>query len=86
MDLQKIRDENFKKLQSGQNREILSAIEALQIGECDCDCGDVVRASFNTSAKQRDEILRIARALKPWRKGPFALNDLFIDTEWRSFV
>ena len=86
MDLQKIRDENFKKLQSGQNREILSAIEALQIDECDCDCGDVVRASFNASAEQRDEILRIARALKPWRKGPFALNDLFIDAEWRSFV
>ncbi len=21
---------------------------------------------------------------KPWRKGPFQLNDLFIDTEWRS--
>ena len=72
MDLQKIRDENFKKLQSGQNCEILSAIEALQIGECECECGDVVRASFNASAEQRDEILRIARALKPWRKGPCA--------------
>ena len=34
MDLQKIRDENFKKLQSGQNREILSAIEALQMKFC----------------------------------------------------
>lgn len=26
----------------------------------------------------------VARKLIPWRKGPFRLNDLFIDAEWRS--
>jgi tRNA (mo5U34)-methyltransferase len=24
--------------------------------------------------------------MKPWRKGPFKINDLFIDTEWRSYI
>lgn len=33
-----------------------------------------------------DEIRQIALALKPWRKGPFRINELFIDSEWQSFV
>lgn len=32
------------------------------------------------------EIKEIALALKPWRKGPFRINELFIDSEWQSFV
>jgi tRNA (mo5U34)-methyltransferase len=27
-----------------------------------------------------------ARALMPWRKGPFCIGDTFIDTEWQSFI
>ena len=30
------------------------------------------------------KILEVARELKPWRKGPFKINSLFIDSEWRS--
>ena len=34
-----------------------------------------------------DEIIKqIALDLRPWRKGPFKINELFIDAEWRSFV
>ena len=33
-----------------------------------------------------DEIRQIALVLKPWRKGPFRINGLFIDSEWQSFV
>lgn len=33
-----------------------------------------------------DEIRQIALDLKPWRKGPFRINELFIDSEWQSFV
>lgn len=32
------------------------------------------------------EICQIALNLKPWRKGPFRINELFIDSEWQSFV
>ncbi len=27
-----------------------------------------------------------AKALMPWRKGPFKINELFIDSEWQSFL
>ncbi|WP_456470795.1 tRNA 5-methoxyuridine(34)/uridine 5-oxyacetic acid(34) synthase CmoB [Caminibacter sp.] len=32
------------------------------------------------------EIKELALMLKPWRKGPFKINDLFIDSEWKSYI
>ena len=28
----------------------------------------------------------LAKMLKPWRKGPFKINDLLIDSEWKSYI
>jgi len=33
-----------------------------------------------------DEVEKVAKALMPWRKGPFKIGDLFIDSEWQSFI
>jgi len=33
-----------------------------------------------------DKIEELAKAHIPWRKGPFAINNLMIDTEWRSNI
>jgi tRNA (mo5U34)-methyltransferase len=38
-----------------------------------------------TSYNQKEEILSIAKELMPWRKGPFRIDDIFIDSEWKSF-
>lgn len=37
-----------------------------------------------TSLALADKLLLLLQHLKPWRKGPFQLNDIAIDTEWRS--
>lgn len=42
--------------------------------------------NLSTNSQAKDEILAIAKELKPWRKGPFKIDDLFIDTEWQSFI
>ncbi|MBT0605846.1 DUF1698 domain-containing protein, partial [Campylobacter lari] len=44
--------------------------------------------SFNIFCDEKldEEIKNIALELKPWRKGPFKINKLFIDTEWQSFI
>ena len=34
--------------------------------------------------KDNDEIERLLLKLIPWRKGPFRINDIFIDSEWDS--
>ncbi|MGP1450522.1 MAG: tRNA 5-methoxyuridine(34)/uridine 5-oxyacetic acid(34) synthase CmoB [Wolinella sp.] len=46
---------------------------------------DAVEVLFKSvSAEEQAAIEHVARALKPWRKGPFALGELFIDSEWVS--
>lgn len=47
--------------------------ETLKIGEPG-DCDDTARAQLRKALLD----------LKPWRKGPFDVHGVFIDTEWRS--
>lgn len=47
--------------------------DCLQIGLAE-DCSEEERETLNTLLKQ----------LMPWRKGPYNLFDIHIDTEWRS--
>ena len=34
--------------------------------------------------ENHDELFEALKSLKPWRKGPYQIADVFIDTEWRS--
>ena len=36
------------------------------------------------SEGQKQQIINLLMKFKPWRKGPFYLHDIHIDTEWRS--
>ncbi len=40
--------------------------------------------SGHLSARQREGIEKLLRNLMPWRKGPYSLYGVNIDTEWRS--
>ncbi|WP_295146562.1 tRNA 5-methoxyuridine(34)/uridine 5-oxyacetic acid(34) synthase CmoB [uncultured Campylobacter sp.] len=87
MDLRGVRARKIAEISSGANGEILRAIENLPQIACECDFSDVVSLKFkNLTPEQAERIKEIALALKPWRKGPFRLGELFIDAEWRSFV
>lgn len=46
----------------------------------------VVKAAYQEplSESEREDLEKSLRALHPWRKGPFQLDEIFIDTEWRS--
>ncbi|WP_144666577.1 tRNA 5-methoxyuridine(34)/uridine 5-oxyacetic acid(34) synthase CmoB [Campylobacter jejuni] len=61
----------------------IQELKALNL-TCNFFLNESVNLSTNSQAK--DEILAIAKELKPWRKGPFKIDDLFIDTEWQSFI
>ncbi len=45
---------------------------------------DRVGVAGDITSKERDQLEAALRALHPWRKGPFELFGLHIDTEWRS--
>jgi tRNA (mo5U34)-methyltransferase len=36
------------------------------------------------SCDQKEQLFGALKGLSPWRKGPFQIADVFIDTEWRS--
>jgi tRNA (mo5U34)-methyltransferase len=50
-----------------------------------CEYGDTIRLTSDEKVDSA-QIERVARMLMPWRKGPFELFGLFIDTEWQSFM
>ncbi|EDM24483.1 tRNA 5-methoxyuridine(34)/uridine 5-oxyacetic acid(34) synthase CmoB [Caminibacter mediatlanticus] len=41
---------------------------------------------INLSNYDKDFLLNTAKMLKPWRKGPFKVGDIFIDSEWKSYI
>ena len=40
----------------------------------------------NLSKNEAEQIKQTALLMKPWRKGPFEINELFIDSEWQSQI
>lgn len=47
---------------------------------------DIVKATLDSAvdAKVRDQLIAALMELHPWRKGPFAIGDILIDSEWHS--
>lgn len=45
---------------------------------------DQITVEINLSDAQRRQSENLLRKLMPWRKGPFSLGGIEIDTEWRS--
>ena len=48
------------------------------------DFGDCISLKLKNSDDKSIE--NLAKELMPWRKGPFKINELFIDSEWQSFI
>jgi len=62
---------------------IKEELDRLEIKEASYKNGDIIEIS---SQCDMQEIKKLAKMLKPWRKGPFKINELFIDTEWKSYI
>ncbi len=60
-------------------------IDALPELTCTVALGDTIRLTCNDPV-DHTMIETLARAMMPWRKGPFELFGLLIDAEWRSFM
>jgi tRNA (mo5U34)-methyltransferase len=41
-------------------------------------------SNSSLSEQHKIELKNALKAFHPWRKGPFSIHDIFIDTEWRS--
>jgi tRNA (mo5U34)-methyltransferase len=85
--ISKIRDEQNKKLMWKNvvpMREALESIQCLKDKEYRYSLKDWVTIE-NQLSKEEQELIRVnAKKLIPWRKGPFNLCGVEIDSEWQS--
>src|SRR6056300_1726388 len=64
------------------------ALDELETIETECSFSDTIKIQSKTplNKSQKEKIEMTAKMMMPWRKGPFDLFGLFIDTEWQSFL
>ena len=88
MDLDLLRIERKKWLTWKNIVSYQKAIKALPLyDDVQVKLGDKVEIHIpDLSAKDALQIKDTALLMKPWRKGPFQINTLFIDAEWQSQI
>ncbi len=88
MDLSQLREERQKWLTWKNIAPLQEAITSLPDLEVSTIVlGDIVEVDFReTTVEQEAQILRAAKLMKPWRKGPFRISQTVIDSEWQSFI
>ncbi len=81
-------EQQFSDKRHGDLPRWLSALESLPAVEpCNVDLNaDAITVGNDNSCPDatRQEIKTGLRKLMPWRKGPFSIHGIEIDTEWRS--
>ena len=89
MDLEAVRAERRKWLEWKNIAPLIKGIDALPRPRVLSRIyGDTVTAELDPDyeAEHAGVIESVARSLMPWRKGPFRLGTLFIDSEWQSHI
>ena len=87
MDIEAIKEERqnwltWKNIAPGYER--IKALPEVTVTEIRFDDAITVKADLDETTHK--EILETAKTLKPWRKGPFDICDIYIDTEWQSNI
>ena len=83
MDLQQLREERKKWMTWKNIAPLREIIENLEVVDAEVNFGDVVKIE----AQMDDaKLFADAKALMPWRKGPFEIGSTYIDTEWQSDI
>jgi tRNA (mo5U34)-methyltransferase len=88
LDLDRLREERRKWLTWKNIKPYQEAIAALpSFHNAEASFGDRVTVTIpDLSTDHARQIEETARLMLPWRKGPFQINDLFIDSEWQSQI
>ena len=89
MSLEEIKRERAKWLEWKNIAPIATKLNLLQPpSEVEIELGDTIKITLpkDYEEQNRDLILEIAKSMMPWRKGPFQIGKLFIDSEWQSFI
>ncbi|MFT7859375.1 MAG: tRNA 5-methoxyuridine(34)/uridine 5-oxyacetic acid(34) synthase CmoB [Sulfurimonas sp.] len=83
MDIQKIKEERKKWMGWKNIAPLREALEKLPAFKAKTTLDDVVKLEGDFD---KEEIYKTAKMLMPWRKGPFQIDEVYIDAEWKSNV
>lgn len=89
MDLNQIRLERKKCLTWKNIAPIKEAIDSLENPKVkNILLDDTIEITLDKEYSKRNlnQIKKSAKLMLPWRKGPFKIDSLFIDSEWQSFI
>ena len=88
MDLQELRDQRAKWLGWKNIKPYQDAIKALpNFDNIKITIDNTINIDIeNLSQSQSKQIYDCAYLMRPWRKGPFRINEVVIDAEWRSYI
>lgn len=74
-----------KHQQHGELKKWISTLAQLpRLTATDVELGDTIRLGPPAAAADQARITGLLKQMMPWRKGPFDLFGVQIDTEWRS--
>ena len=85
MDLNALRLEREKWMSWKNIKPLRDALVTLPEVDVTVRLDDVL-ALESDDVIDHEQINAVARLMMPWRKGPFELFGLFVDTEWQSFM
>jgi len=88
LDLSQLRQEREKWLTWKNIIPLQEAVNTLpQLTSSAISLGDVVSVDFDQITDDDEQkIYDAAKRLKPWRKGPFRISGILIDSEWQSQI
>lgn len=78
-----------KKPSHGDQEKWKTAIEFLpktkkRIAKLNQRCISINNLGFSSTKKEK--IIRSLKLLNPWRKGPFSIDGIVVDSEWKSYM
>ncbi|MDF2178120.1 tRNA 5-methoxyuridine(34)/uridine 5-oxyacetic acid(34) synthase CmoB [Aliiglaciecola sp. CAU 1673] len=65
-------------------QKLLAKLPATVLSEVDIQSGVTIGSAADIDDYTSKQIIGLLQQFKPWRKGPFHLHGIHIDTEWRS--
>jgi tRNA (mo5U34)-methyltransferase len=75
-----------KKLQAKNIKPLYEQIVAMDAYPSKIEYGDAVAIDTGLGFDESSEVYSLARALMPWRKGPFSIDNFKIESEWNSYI
>lgn len=75
-----------KKLQAKNIKPLYDELMAMPPYDSSVEFGDVVSMNTGNNFGVDSDVYAIAKKLMPWRKGPFRIDNIEIQSEWNSFV